>query len=364
MPFVLQPRRFNPRKTIFVGSVIVGLTLWMIFRGSPAPDRLHLEGFTMGTTYSIKALNNGLSVTKFKALQKDVDRLLEDLNDQMSTYRDQSEISRFNRSDSTDPLEVSPSFVKVAQAALILGERSKGAFDPTLDPLINLWGFGNRAPSSDLPSDQQIQLALEKIGYAKFEVVSPTQIQKKLPTLQVNLNAIAKGYAVDAVSDLLRSKGLSNTLVEIGGEIYVSGLGEERRPWTVGIETPRTDLLPGESLNAVIELKDKAIATSGKYRNFILDEDGKTLSHILDPRSGRPVTHRLASVSVVANDCTFADGIATAAFVMGAEEGLAWIESMTDVEALFIVGEFDGSFRQIASSGFAVLRFEEQAEAN
>ena len=318
----------------------------------------------MGTTYSIKAFNNDLSASDFKALREDVESLLEDLNDQMSTYRKESEISRFNRSDSTDPFKVSPSFAEVAQVALDVGKRSDGAFDPTLDPLINLWGFGNRGRSPDLPSDEQIQLALGKTGYANLEVLAPDRIRKKLPVLQLNLNAIAKGYAVDAVSDLLRSRGLANTLVEIGGEIYASGLGEEGRPWKVGIETPNPDSLPGESLNAVIELADKAIATSGKYRNFILDEDGNTLSHILDPRSGRPVTHRLASVSVVANDCIFADGIATAAFVMGAEEGLVWIESMNDVEALFIVAEGDGGFRQIASSGFAILSLEKANESN
>lgn len=364
MPIAVQPRRFNPRKTLFAASVIVGLMIWMTLREEPAPDRLYLEGFTMGTTYSIKALNDGLSVPDFKTLREDIGRLLEDLNDQMSTYRDESEISRFNRSDSTDPFEVSPSFAKVAQAALVLGERSKGAFDPTLDPLINLWGFGNRSPSPDLPSDEQVKLALEEIGYADLEVLSPARIRKKRPALQLNLNAIAKGYAVDAVSDLLRSRGLVNTMVEIGGEVYASGLGEEGRLWTVGIETPSPDSLPGESLHAVIELNDRAVSTSGSYRNFILDEEGKTLSHILDPRNGRPVAHRLASVSVLANDCTYADGISTAAFVMGAEEGLAWIESMKDVEALFIVSELDGSFRQIASSGFSTASAGETNEAN
>lgn len=312
----------------------------------------------MGTTYSIKAFNEGLSFPEIRELQKDVERLLEDLNDQMSTYRDQSEISRFNKSDSTDPFEVSPSFAKVVQAALDLGERSKSAFDPALDPLINLWGFGNRNRSSDLPSKEQIKLALEKTGYANIELVSPTWIRKKLPALQLNLNAIAKGYAVDAISHLLKSRGLINTLVEIGGELYASGLDESGQPWKIGIETPNPDLLPGESLNAVIELANKGIATSGKYRNFILDKEGNSLSHILDPRSGRPVTHRLASVSVVATDCMLADGIATAVFVMGEEEGLDWIESMAGVEALIIVAEHDGSFRQVLSSGFAILSLE------
>ncbi|MBL4576111.1 MAG: FAD:protein FMN transferase [Opitutaceae bacterium] len=364
MPIVVQPRQFDPRKTIFVGSVIVALTVWMIFRGQPAPDQLSLDGFTMGTTYSIKAINEDLSVTEFKALREDVERLLEDLNDQMSTYRDQSEISRFNRSDSIDPFEVSPSFAKVVQAALDVGERSKNAFDPALDPLINLWGFGHRRPSPGLPSEEQIQLALKKTGYANLEIVSQTWIRKKVPGLQLNLNAIAKGYAVDAISDLLRNRGLANTFVEIGGEIYVRGLGEGGRPWRVGIETPNPDLLPGESLDAVIELVDKAIATSGRYRNFILDKEGNTLSHILDPRTGHPVTHRLASVSVVATDCMFADGIATAVFVMGEEEGLDWIESMPDVEAFFIIAESDGSFRRILSSGFAILGLEKPSESN
>lgn len=356
MPFVLQPRRLNVRKTIFVATVIIGLIIWMVVRDAPAPDKLSWQGFTMGTTYSIKALNSGLGIKEFMDLRDDIQTLLEDLNDQMSTYRDQSEISRFNRSQSTGPFTVSDALGKVTRAALQLSEESGGAFDPTLDPLINLWGFGNRKPSGRLPINTEIAEMQKHICFQYLKSPSPTQIQKALPGLQINLNAIAKGYTVDVVSELLFNRGLHNTFVEIGGEIYTRGLGPGEKPWSIGLEAPNPHALPGESLTTTIFLQNKAVATSGNYRNFILDEDGNTLSHILDPRTGRPVEHRLASVSVVAETCVLADGIATALFVMGDVDGLKWVESYPDVEALFISVEQDGSFVQSSSSGFASYR--------
>ena len=193
------------------------------------------------------------------------------------------------------------------------------------------------------------------IGFRHLRAISSIQIQKDQGDLQLNLNAIAKGFAVDAVSDLLLSKGLANSFVEIGGEIYARGQGWGGRPWTVGIETPNPELLPGESLDAKIEISNWAVATSGNYRNFVKDEDGRTASHILDPRVGRPVSHHLASVSVIAESCLIADAVATALFVMGADEGLQWIESYPKAEALFLVAGSDGEFRQTASSGFAAF---------
>jgi thiamine biosynthesis lipoprotein len=355
VPFAIQPRRLNVGKTVFVALVLVGLSIWMIRRDPPISERLAWEGFTMGTTYSIQAVNTDLGLREFEALRGDVDRLLEDLNDQMSTYRSESEISLFNRYRSTDSFDVSSSFGKVVETALEISEQTGGAFDPTLDPLINLWGFGDRGPAAELPTDEQISETLEIIGFQHLRAISSTQIQKDQIDLQLNLNAIAKGFGVDAVSDLLLSKGLANSFVEIGGEIYARGLGWGGRPWTVGIETPNPDSLPGESLDAKIEVSNWAVATSGSYRNFVKNEDGRTVSHILDPRVGRPVSHHLASVSVIADSCLIADAIATALFVMGPDEGLQWIESYPEAEALFIVAGSDGEFRQTASSGFAAF---------
>lgn len=346
------PGIFDRRRISIFVAIVIGLVIVVKNREAMAPDSLAWSGQTMGTTYSIKAVNDGFSEVEFESLKIEVDELLEEINEQMSTYREKSEISRFNRSRSLEPFDVSPSFGYVVEKALVLSQETVGAFDPTLDPLINLWGFGNRNTSDELPSAREVERALEGVGFGKVVALSRTSIQKKIGSIQLNLNAIAKGHGVDLVSELLFDKGLLNTMVEIGGELRTRGFRLDGTAWRIGIETPDSELFPGESLQATVDLSEKAMATSGSYRNFVLDEEGNVVSHIIDPRTGHPVSHRLASVSVISDTCIRADGVATALFVMGVEEGLAWVDAHDDVEALFLVSNGENGFQQVSSSGF------------
>ncbi len=349
---VIQPRPFNPRKTLFVGSVIFILIIVALTRNAPqGPAHIHWTGTTMGTYYDIKIAHSPLTQVEARRLYQEVTSFLKKINQQMSTYIEDSEISRFNRHTSTDPFSVSPEFARVTRSALYWAESTGGAFDPTLDPLINAWGFG-RHQAQEAPQKELIETALEQVGYGLILVPNDHHIQKIQPDVQLNLNAIAKGYAVDGISSLLRQAGALNHYVEIGGDLVVSGHNIEGNPWRVGIENPDPDALPGQSLYGIAHLSSGALAGSGDYRQFREDEEGLTVSHILDPRTGRPVSHALASVNVWACTCMDADAVATALMVMGHEDGMRWIEKQTNAEAIFFVRQTEGSFETFISSGF------------
>lgn len=271
----------------------------------------------MGTTYAVKlyaadgALDSG-------ALQSQVDELLENINDQMSTWRPDSELSRFNKSRGADWFPVSPETVRVVDAAAAISELSDGAFDVTVGPIVNLWGFGPDRSDAGPPSDQSIDTVLGQVGYRKVNVrTSPSALRKQKPGVYVDLSAIAKGFAVDEIARLLDERQIRSYLVEIGGELRARGSKPDGSPWKVAIERP----LPGErAIQAIIALHDSAIATSGDYRNYV-EKGGKRYSHTINPRTGRPITHGLASVSIIASSAMRADALATAIMVMGPEEG-------------------------------------------
>jgi len=274
------------------------------------------------------------------------------INEEMSTYIPDSEINRFNQSTDTNPIPVSASFATVTRAALRWAERTEGAFDPTLDPLINLWGFGHESRPDALPSQAEIETALARTGYRDVSVPDDFHIQKARPEIQLNLNAIAKGFAVDGVAELIQAAGATNLYVEIGGDLIVAGVNPENNPWRIGVEEPDPDAPPGERLHGIAHMRSGALAGSGDYRQFRSDEEGRLLAHILDPRTGRPVDHTLAGVNVWSKTCMVADAIATALIVMGPLEGLAWIEASPEAEAVFFHRDEDGAIRAIFSSGF------------
>jgi thiamine biosynthesis lipoprotein len=273
----------------------------------------------------------------------------------MSHYQPDSELSRFNRAESTNPLAVSAGFARVVRFALELHERSGGVFDPTLGPLIDLWGFGAPGPVKEVPSGEDIAEALTLVGARHLSITSDGRLRKDIPGLHLNLSAVAKGSGVDEAARVIREHGFSNVFVEIGGEVVTFGHNAEGQPWRIGVDAPRPDALPGEELETILHLSGLAVATSGDYRNYFVDRQGTRYAHILDPRTGRPIQHNLASVSVVAPDCMTADGLATALFVMGVEEGMKWLETWPGIGALFIVREADGRFVCRPSPGFLEL---------
>ena len=350
---IIQPRPFNLRKFITVMSVLL-VALYVYYQREPPLQFWRLSGSTMGTTYSVKLLENRLGSAGVAGLKKEIDDLLVEVNRQMSTYIPGSEINLFNAMTSSAPSSVSAGFASVVKRAVELCQDTTGAFNPTLDRLINAWGFGPEGPRYK-PDFVEITEDLSFVGCNMIEYLGDNSIRKVEPEVTINLNAIAKGWAVDQVAALIESKSVTNYFVEIGGEVFARGISEKIRPWRVGIDRPEEGSAPGEAYDLIVELDGRALATSGDYRNFALGDDGIKFNHILDPRSGSPTTTSLASVSVTAPDCATADAIATALFVMGTEEGLAWVEAHPGIEAAFIEHTPDQGFASTFSSGFVFL---------
>jgi thiamine biosynthesis lipoprotein len=281
-------------------------------------DRLvDISGATMGTTYAVK-LYDTVGVVHAGTLQSEIDALLERINDQMSTWRPDSELSRFNQSTGSDWFSVSAETARVVEAAQSISTLTRGAFDVTVGSVVNLWGFGPDGGRAGPPSPRQIETAMKRVGYGQLSVrASPSALRKQHPDIYVDLSAIAKGFAVDELARLLDARRISSYLVEIGGELRARGDKPDGSPWKVAIERP----VPGErSAQSIVELRDAAIATSGDYRNY-LEKGGRRYSHTVDPRTGRPIAHGLASVSVIAVSAMRADALATAIMVMGPEDG-------------------------------------------
>ena len=311
------------------------------------PQQIDITGPTMGTSYSVRLVN---PVHTQDELRSAIDGRLETVNAQMSTWRPESEISRFNDDRSGEWFPVSADFAAVTEKALSLGRLTDHALDITVLPLVNLWGFGPAFSADALPSEEAIADLLDHVGPDKIEVAADgSALRKRDPDARIDLSAIAKGFGVDAVSELLKSLGYSDFLVEIGGEVRGSGLRADGKPWRVAVEKPQA----GErSVQLVIPLRDAAIATSGDYRNFY-EIDGRRYAHILDPRTGRPPPNGVASVSVIGADTTTADGLATGLMVMGVEAGLALAER-EGLAVLFIRHSGEG-FETRASSAFDAL---------
>jgi thiamine biosynthesis lipoprotein len=306
-------------------------------------------GRTMGTSYSIMIADLIVPVSKVQSTKKQVDKVLKEVNRQMSTYDPESEISRFNNQTSMDPMPVSQEFIKVLKTAKLVYKESGGAFDPTVGPLVDLWGFGKDGSRYSPPDSQKVESRKKYVGFDLIEIIDNSAILKRNPNTRLDLSAIAKGYGSDVVAGLLDSLGYDNYMVEIGGEVVVSGRKKAGK-WRLGIDRPYFDAVPGKNLEAIIEVTDAGIATSGDYRNYFVSDD-KTYSHTIDPVTGRPIINGVASVTVIAPNCMLADAMATAIMVMGKEKGLAWVNSKNDVEA-FIIIRTDEGYEEAFSQGF------------
>jgi thiamine biosynthesis lipoprotein len=305
----------------------------------------------MGTTYHIKVISGYLKSTS--GLKAKIDNRLQAIDQSMSIYLSGSEISRFNALQNTEEKQrVSDDFFQVLLVGKLLYAKTNGAWDGTVSPLVNLWGFGSTGKRNTVPGKEGILRMLGEIGFRHIELYETGEIRKKKTPLSLDLGSIAKGYAVDQITALICSEGIDDFLVEIGGEVYASGSRKDNGKWRIGVNQP----FKGARLNALygmVELQDKAMATSGDYRNYF-EVNGKTYSHILDPRTGYPVTNGVVSVSITAPTCTFADGLATAVMVMGREKGLELIEMLEGVEAFIIVSNHEGMFETYASKGFKI----------
>jgi thiamine biosynthesis lipoprotein len=320
---------------------------------SPQPTMSVFAGPTMGTFFTVKVVDPPQTVD-LETLQRAIEEQLDTVDSLMSTYREDSELSRLNRFDRAEWFPVSKETATVIALALEVGQLSGGALDVTVGPLVDLWHFGPKK-GQGVPDDEQISAALEKIGQDEIQVrQKPPAVLKKKAHIRIDLSAVAKGYAVDLVARCLEEKGVKNFLVDVGGEVKAAGVNQSGVPWRLAVEAPTAE---GRAVQTTVPLCDVAMATSGDYRNFF-EQDGTRYSHIIDPRSGRPAAHRLASVSVIDASCARADALATALLVLGPEEGFRLAE-VHDLPVLFIIregsGSEDGRFRQQATPKFEAI---------
>lgn len=309
-----------------------------------------ISGTTMGTLYNIKIVDErhaGQNVVS-RNLRADIENILSTVNNQMSTYEKESEISRFNRHRASDWFPVSSDTAGVIKEALGISRLSGGAFDITVGPLVDLWGFGPKT-ANGVPDRGQIKETLKIIGYENLSVnLSPPAIKKGFKELHCDLAAIAKGFGVDKLAAYLDSQNITSYLIEIGGELRTRGRNQHDRWWRIGIASP-TDTF---GIQKVIDLKNQSMATSGDYRNYY-EAGGIRYSHTIDPRTGSPVTHNLVSVTVVCDSCMRADALATAITVLGPEKGYEL--ALRDDLAVFFIMKSKQGFREKSTPLFREL---------
>jgi thiamine biosynthesis lipoprotein len=341
---------YSPKKTLFGLLFLGALVFYPYLRAQYLPRSVEFGGETMGTYYTVKIADSRMSKRRLRALHADTQTLLAKINTALSTYDPYSAISRFNSSTNTTPRLVPESLVTVTRHALKLSRETGGAFDPTVRPLVDLWGFyGNN--DQTVPTQADIDAARRRVGAHLIQCVGSDALTKSHSAASLDLSASAKGYGVDRILETLVSAGCANVYVDIGGEIRTSGHAPSGKTWRIAIETPLPGATLGESHYLTINLEDRAIGSSGDYRNFF-KADGKRYSHIIDPRSGYPISNTVAAVSVLAPDCMHADTLATALMVMEPTAGMALIAQQTNTEALIILRDASGKFHDLRSADF------------
>jgi thiamine biosynthesis lipoprotein len=300
---------------------------------APAWVDVALTGETMGSTWHIKLRTPDVAAERerARAMRGAIDALLERVNDQMSTYRTNSEISRFNAHASTAPFAVSPELATVVQKALDVGARTGGAFDITLDPLINLWGFDRKGPRDAPPTAQEIEAARAHTGLSLLRV-DGSALVKVDPLVTINLGGIAAGWAVDELVRLLEGHGHHDFMIEVTGEVRARGRNATGKPWRIGVQVPDIE---SSDVVATVPLDDRALTTSGSYHNF-LDMKGKRFHHILDPKTGAPAETDLVSVTVLHTDAVTADGYDTPFLILGEARARDIVAATPGMAALFI----------------------------
>jgi thiamine biosynthesis lipoprotein len=348
---LIAPAHRRLRHTLLMTSL--GLLLAACGDATTQSRATEFSGATQGTTYHIQIVDPPPTL-KMATVNNAIEAELDDIDRHLSTYRPDSEISLFNRSRSTDWLPASPGLVQVLTEAQQISKLTHGAYDVTVGPLVDLWGFGPQGGDERIPSQEEIAAAQARIGYTHLDIrPTPPAIRKDLPALSIDLASIAQGYSVDQVAQRLDELGIANYLVEIGGELRGKGLNQRGGHWRIGIERPT----PGErAVYTIIRIAAVGVSTSGDYRDYF-ERDGQRYSHTINPQTGRPVSHRLASVTVVSDNTMRADALSTALMVLGPEAGYQLAEQ-AGLAAYFIIKTDDG-FTDRATTAFNQHRLEE-----
>ncbi|MDX1588115.1 MAG: FAD:protein FMN transferase [Oleiphilaceae bacterium] len=341
-------RKRHPLMALMTAFLLLPLITACNNNGNNLPPATRFEGGIFGTFYQVTLVGD-YPEQEAKELEQGFLDLLQQVDQQMSSYQPDSDINRLNNAQVGEWVTLPPALMDVLDQSRLFAEKTDGAFDVTVGGLVNLWSFGPEARPEGRPDEEELQKRLSQSGIDNLELDMDRQRARRLTDLNVNVSGIAKGFAVDAVADYLRARGIGNFMVNIGGDITAAGRRSPERPWQVGVEIPRD----GEKqAQHVVPLDDQSLATSGDYRNYF-QHDGRRYSHIINPRTGQPVRHRLASTSVFTPSNTEANALATSFMVMGTHESLAFAEKH-DIPALLIERR-GGEFRTHLSSAFEAM---------
>jgi len=315
----------------FLTLLIIG-SIFIITQQRSTPYQYN-EGQVFGTFYHITYQND-------QDLQKEIEAELKKIDNSLSTFNKQSVISKVNNNEVTKLDEL---FIEIFDKAKAISKETDGAFDITVAPLVNLWGFGFKQGTT--PSKQQIDSLKQLVGYEKVSLIMGKRIKKTDQRIMLDCSAIAKGYGSDVIARLFKKYDIKNFMIEIGGEIVLRGNSESRVPWKIGVNKPIEDSTnTNTELQTVLNITNKAMATSGNYRNFYY-KGGKKFAHTIDPKTGYPVQHSLLSATVLAADCATADAYATAFMVMGMERSKKVLEKHKELMAYFIYSDHQGKLK-------------------
>ena len=312
----------------FLAFLVIG-TVIIVSRQQSTPYQ-HDRGMVFGTVYHITYQSS-------KSLQKDIEAELAKVDASLSPFNERSIITAVNENRDT---VVNKMFSDVFALAMKISDSTNGAFDITVAPLVNAWGFGFKGGA--MPSRHQVDSLKALVGYHKVSLTNG-RVSKTDPRIMLDCSSIAKGYGCDVVAKFLSAKGIDNYMVEIGGEIVTRGISEKRLPWKIGVTKPTDDSLNvNQEIQTIINVTDKAMATSGNYRNFYY-KNGRKFAHTIDPSTGYPVQHNILSSTVIADDCATADAYATAFMVMGLDKAKAILSRHPELMAYFILASDDGT---------------------
>lgn len=344
MDAILSPRRRS--LVLGMGALALG-GCGRVPGTAETPRYLHIGGSTMGSAYNVRLRAPEGDAARLRAV---IQAALDDVDDRMSMFQPQSELSSLNRAAQGTPVALSDELYEVLSAACEVSRWSDGAFDVTVAPLVEHWGFGTRA-SRRVPAPGAVAADRLRVDWRSLELdASRRTVIKRHAGLQADLGGIAKGYGVDRAAAALESRGVQDYMVEVGGEVRTRGVNAAGHAWRIGIEEP--DAMP-QRARWVVPLAGRAMATSGDYRNYFF-EDGQRYSHEIDPLAGAPIRHSLCSVTVVADDCMRADALATALIVLGADRGRALAER-SGIAAQFIERTTGGGYRDSMTPAFVAL---------
>jgi thiamine biosynthesis lipoprotein len=347
--------RRTARLLLATALFLVALASPAVVNAAEVVEPVELHGRTMGTTYNIRYWTLDKNAPSPPLVQRSIDDLLTTFDKQMSTWRPDSELSRFNAAPANTWFDVSPDVAIVTARALELYKLTGGALDVTVSPLSRLWGFGPKADkrhaAHSAPTDAEIVAALAHVGSDRLHVrLEPPALRKDIPELEVDLACIASGYAVDLIAELLRENDIGNAFIELGGEVHARGTRADGKPWRVGVQSPSA---PGSTITRTIPLANQGLATSGDFHNTHAI-GGVAYTHIIDPRTGRPLRYRGRSVTVVAETGFAADGVATALCIMGSDAGYDWCKAH-GVAALFLESQPGKADRTTTTPAFETL---------